>query len=223
MTSLFMNNQAERYSTPGFDRRDWMQIGGSLLGGLGIGAIAMYLLDPQAGERRRRQLAQVAAEAGDQLGQLGTGVLNAAESATGSVGSMISDVADRAMDAVSDSNLSAGYLADRVAESMNTQAHSTSIAAMVFTCVGCAVVGAGLMFILDPDAGHRRRIFVRDKTLSAAHRANKKIRGKGKHYGRMVRGVYHEASDAVKQATGQERRDQNLAWTTDPQQITNPQ
>src|ERR671921_742720 len=41
----------------------------SLLGGAVLGAVAMYLMDPEAGERRRRELAEKADDATSRAGE----------------------------------------------------------------------------------------------------------------------------------------------------------
>ena len=52
-----------------------------------------------------------------------------------------------------------------------------------------AAIGAGLMFLLDPDRGTRRRALGRDQVLSAGRRAGDQLGAKARHIGNRARGL----------------------------------
>ena len=59
----------------------------------------------------------------------------------------------------------------------------------VISFLAGAAIGAGLMFLLDPDRGDRRRALARDQVLSAGRRAGDQIGAKAKHLGNRARGL----------------------------------
>lgn len=59
--------------------------------------------------------------------------------------------------------------------------------------VAGAAIGAGLMFLLDPDRGNRRRALARDKALSAGRRAGDELGAKARHLGNRARGLVASA------------------------------
>jgi hypothetical protein len=68
-------------------------------------------------------------------------------------------------------------------------------AAIVLTGVG---VGAGLMYILDPDRGRRRRALARDKAASTWNRSEKYVGKVGRDLANRSRGLAHDAKAAIK-------------------------
>jgi len=55
-----------------------------------------------------------------------------------------------------------------------------------------AAAGAGLMYLLDPDGGRRRRARVRDRLVSAAHRTSHAVDSTSRDVGNRARGVVAE-------------------------------
>jgi hypothetical protein len=55
-----------------------------------------------------------------------------------------------------------------------------------------AAAGAGLMYLLDPDGGRRRRALVRDRLVSAAHRTGHAVDSTSRDVGNRARGVVAE-------------------------------
>jgi hypothetical protein len=55
-----------------------------------------------------------------------------------------------------------------------------------------AAAGAGLMFLLDPDRGRRRRALVRDQLVRAAHRTGDAVDATSRDVGNRARGVVAE-------------------------------
>jgi osmotically-inducible protein OsmY len=56
-----------------------------------------------------------------------------------------------------------------------------------------AAIGAGLMFLLDPDRGTRRRALARDQALSAGRRAGDQLGARARHLGNRARGLVASA------------------------------
>jgi osmotically-inducible protein OsmY len=56
-----------------------------------------------------------------------------------------------------------------------------------------AAIGAGLMFLLDPDRGNRRRALARDQVTSAGRRAGDELGAKARHLGNRARGLVASA------------------------------
>jgi len=54
-------------------------------------------------------------------------------------------------------------------------------------------IGAGLMFLLDPDRGRRRRALARDRILSAGRHAGKDVGAKTRHLRNRALGVVAQA------------------------------
>ncbi|MFT3774189.1 MAG: SRPBCC family protein [Minicystis sp.] len=60
-------------------------------------------------------------------------------------------------------------------------------------------VGAGLMYLLDPDRGSRRRALVRDKGVHTAHRMGNLLDKGARDLEYRLRGIAHEARSIVRQ------------------------
>ncbi|HEX5759963.1 MAG TPA: BON domain-containing protein [Thermoanaerobaculia bacterium] len=61
-----------------------------------------------------------------------------------------------------------------------------------WTLLGGVGLGAGLMFLLDPDRGRRRRALVRDKAVRSLNVTGEALRKTGKDLGNRTRGVAAE-------------------------------
>jgi hypothetical protein len=61
-------------------------------------------------------------------------------------------------------------------------------------------IGAGLMYLLDPDQGRRRRALLRDQLVSATNKANKQIGKKARHLQNRAQGVIAEAKSSLQDA-----------------------
>ena len=64
-----------------------------------------------------------------------------------------------------------------------------------------AAIGAGIMYLLDPDGGRRRRALVRDQLVSAGHRASDAV-------GATSRDMTNRARGVVAELRGRLRREQ---------------
>jgi hypothetical protein len=65
---------------------------------------------------------------------------------------------------------------------------------MIVTAVG---VGAGLMYLLDPDRGNRRRALIRDKMVKLNRQTQEAVSGRVKDMGNRAKGMLHEARSMV--------------------------
>lgn len=68
-----------------------------------------------------------------------------------------------------------------------------------------AAIGAGLMFLLDPDRGTRRRALARDQVLSAGRQAGDQLGAKARHIGNRAWGL---AASARARFQGEEAGDE---------------
>ena len=66
-----------------------------------------------------------------------------------------------------------------------------------------AAMGAGLMFLLDPDRGTRRRALARDRILSAGRDAGDDLGARARHLGSRARGLVAGARSRM-QAHGED-------------------
>ncbi len=58
-------------------------------------------------------------------------------------------------------------------------------------------IGAGLMYILDPDRGNRRRALARDQVVSAAHTVEDTVSGRSQDIRNRAQGVIAETRGAL--------------------------
>ena len=65
---------------------------------------------------------------------------------------------------------------------------------LIWPALGGVALGAGLMFILDPDRGRRRRAVARDKVTSAVNKTGEVIGKKSRDLKNRAQGVVAEAS-----------------------------
>jgi gas vesicle protein len=96
------------------------------------------------------------------------------------------DIADRARSAASRGRSYAKQHLPRRREP------ETDVTTLLLTAAGCALLGAGLMYLLDPDAGRRRRARVRDKMIRAGHAAEEYARDTGRYMSDRARGLASE-------------------------------
>jgi len=244
----------------------------SLLVGAAAGVAAMYLLDPEQGERRRRLLASKANEywddASEALGHQWHNVADYAKDAgqhayaaaqgyanefmghaRGAAGDVQSHADDARAHAVRQaqswieqgrqylkkygdqaaaygnkavSNVPGpsdvqsmlqnyGHAAWDQARKIGSTAHdravdalnrgrravaprqSTSVVPVALTAMSFCLVGAGVMYVVDPQKGRARRTWIYDKVSSFVRRSGKTAYGKGKHFANRAYGAAAEA------------------------------
>ena len=203
----------------------------SLLGGAVLGAVAMYLLDPETGARRRRQIAETTGEAAHSAGEtlhplwervsdaartaglgiaggaaaLGHGVADRYEDVRDSrrvrhFGDNVSDFGHRVAERFKRAGLQArkGAAAAAAAPSewfgREEESHAGAYAA---TGIGTLVLGAGLMYMLDPQRGRQRRTVALDQARSIVNRTGRTFRQVGQDLRNRTRGYAHQARGMV--------------------------
>ena len=187
----------------------------SLLAGAALGAAAMYLLDPEAGERRRRVIAErtgdAAHRAGEALGPVWDRVSDTARNlsagAAAGAASLGHSVADTASEKYAEArdagSHSAHHIGDLIADKLHRArkqvrqafhrdepSHAGAYAA---TGVGTLVLGAAAMYLLDPQRGRERRAHLMDQATSVVRRTGRACQRIGRDLGNRAKGYAHEA------------------------------
>ncbi len=155
----------------------------TFLTGAGVGTALMYLLDPDAGHKRRGQLRQNALGAVESTRDSVTSAVESVESAYHTVGQKAHDWTDRVRDSLSHlkdraaalphaARHDAGALADSARSALSRgaahlprvtwkqddeESDGFSAATFAATALTTAVAGAALMYLFDPKQGARRR------------------------------------------------------------------
>ena len=63
----------------------------------------------------------------------------------------------------------------------------------IFAILGGLGIGAGLMYLLDPEKGNQRRGLIRDKVLKLNRQTQATVGGKVKDLSNRAKGMLHEA------------------------------
>jgi gas vesicle protein len=189
-----------------------------IVGGLGVGAAAMYLLDPNQGERRRRVLAERASdtfhdawdavsehagEAGEKL----AGVLPVAREKLiqqmDDAGETASEKAARARNAAREWIESARARLSNKASAMSPfERHRVAPAVVAATSTGLAALAIGVtaMYFCDPDRGRARRAWIGQKFTRTVNETGKFMRATGRHLANKGQGYYHQTRSAAEGA-----------------------
>jgi hypothetical protein len=131
-----------------------------LIGGLGLGAGLIYMLDPERGERRR-------ALARAQLERYRRRTDDLWDHTTRSLGRQARELLARAP-------LARRYRRPGPGELLLARAKQLGILKGILM-LGCTGLGAGMMYVLDPRLGRRRRALVRHKAQAYWRRLGKFI------------------------------------------------
>jgi len=192
-------------------RRDLIETSLSLLGGMGLGAAMMYLFDPESGQDRREHIGRRTGSAvGGTTEALGAALYGLADHAR-DLGHTVSDRLSHGTERVSDWGSSVGSSTAEGARDLwhrgrravgwerEEESAADSVTNMALAAVGCCALGAGLMYLLDPQVGGRRRAMARDKATHYAQGAGEYLGSKSRHLRNRAQGVYHEARSMVQQ------------------------
>jgi len=130
-----------------------------LVAGIGAGLAAMYLLDPEAGPQRRRQLGRAAGSAMESAGQTLGGAWNSLSSTAANVGSQLRDQAGQLRDRGGEM---AGQFAESARQMLPEREPEHHYVGQTACALGSMLLGAGITYLFDPDRGQQRRQSVRD-------------------------------------------------------------
>jgi hypothetical protein len=163
----------------------------SLVGGVGIGAGLLYLLDPDKGQKRRERILGSAGDlasqardyAGEALGGIGGKVGNMLGSAREYAGEKLQGVSDYAHDR-------AGDVRDFAQRRVFGETRAEHRVGVTICALSSMALGAALMYAFDPASGKTRRRYVRDKAGELASAAG---------------GYAHQAGEAIKSGVEQAR------------------
>ena len=154
-----------------------------LIGGLGLSAGLIYVLDPERGAQRR-------ATARAQLERYRRQTDDLWDHTRRSLGRQASDLFAR-------SPLARRYRRPGPGELLLARAAQLGILKGLLV-LGCTGLGAGIMYVLDPRLGRRRRALVRDKAQAYWRRTGKLI-------GQTVRDARQRASGLIAETQSQLR------------------
>jgi hypothetical protein len=178
-------------------KRDLVEIGTSMLGGLGLGAIGMYLFDPDKGMNRRRmirrQTHEMIDDANRRLHYAGSRVMHLRDEAAnyaGQAGQKMRRLRDEAGEYL---HRGQGRMKNRLSSVMPDE-NSSSAMPTVLAVAGALALGGAMMYLMDPVSGRRRRARIRDKATHYAHETTDTFSSTGRHLRNRAKGVYHEAT-----------------------------
>ncbi len=214
----------------------------SLLAGAGIGMAVMYLMDPQNGPKRRRQIAhstrqtfddasdaisRTARSAMSRLSEVGEDLSNttrhgssrlgdAGESIGESIGSAWKSLRGSTADQSERTSERIGEYADTIRSMLRRQARNVTprrwrsssrrwqmdqasdYVAPAAGGLGILLLGAGAMYLFDPDRGRSRRAYLRDKAYSIANDMGSFMQKTGRHLSNRLRGTVAEGQAAFR-------------------------
>jgi gas vesicle protein len=198
----------------------------SLLGGAALGTLAMYLLDPEHGDKRRaaaRQVArrafqttadaarsayqrtsQVAGDTWDKVSEKAADASTAAYDALPS-GQLFVDTASNAASSAADAahswfDSARGYLSRRSPRMERHSDYAMEPAAVSATALSTLLIGASAMWLFDPDRGRARRAWVGQKFTRAMNEIGNFARTTGRHLRNKSKGYYHQTASTVRGA-----------------------
>jgi len=137
------------------------------------GAAVMYLLDPEAGQKRRSRLSEAAIGAAGTTGSTLHTAMNQVGARAGHAGSRIGHVANDLMDQAMHA---AGYVKSRAQETIEDgrdwihppKSHKAATAAALgISGTGALALGLAAMYLLDPRQGEERRTALLNKANGA--------------------------------------------------------
>jgi hypothetical protein len=170
-----------------------MRNAASFIGGAGTGLVLMYLFDPKQGRQRREYVAGIA-KGGVQVTE------EAISSGWKTVREKAVDVAHATSEAASAFGRSISHAADRSGSIRGGRTSGYSGGGWGRDlAVGSAMVaiGAGVMYLTDPFAGHRRRATARDKFLSGFNWMAHQIERQSRNIWNRLRGGAHQLKSEI--------------------------
>ncbi len=209
----------------------------SVLGAAGLGAGLMFLMDPNKGDERRSLLADRAGDAASSAGSavgsaiehvahhargLGNALASHAHRVGGQIGSAASDVADSVSDQYNDGRRGMRH---RMNSWMGQPDHAMGPLGVTLTAVGTLVIGAGVMYLMDPKQGASRRNRISRGVRDGAEAVYDAGRRTAKQASGMVRSDMDKAENKVKSSFSSLQNEAGNFRPTENtygRQITNP-
>lgn len=195
-------------ANPSSSCRTGMNAALGMLGGAGLGAALMYLMDPNQGAERRHHLADIAGEAMESTSQaLRTGAehlghkaadagaaLYAAVPSSKDIGHTGRLLGRRASEAAESTRQHAGDWLDSARGMFphRQRQHEVSATTAGIGGVAALAIGLGAMWLFDPDRGRGRRAWIGQKMNRCVNETGKFMRATGRHLRNKSRGYYHE-------------------------------
>ena len=185
----------------------------ALAGGAAVGALMMYLLDPEEGAQRRRYTGQLASgalsgtasalgSAWDYTKDMASHVGQATAAGAGAFRQTLSDTGQQISDTVGHSRFGrsasrfGGQASDRFGYLMHGNRSTGFIDGgfgQTLSAIGFLTLGVAAMYYYDPKDGARRRSTCRDQFLSGFNRMARSIDRLGRHLYNRATGMAHEA------------------------------
>ncbi len=154
----------------------------SLIGGIGLGAGLLYILDPDKGRRRRESLLHGAQDLGrgvaDRAGSWAHTAKDYAGDAASSVIETVSSAVNRLAGRGGEYAKQARDYASEKADTARQYAlhqlggHDSHILSTTACALGSMALGVALMYAFDPTSGRNRRRAAADMARQAAHKAS---------------------------------------------------
>jgi gas vesicle protein len=195
-----------------------------VVAGAGIGAVLMFLLDPDQGRRRREQLADLAAEAMEKTTDTVSHAWEAgSEKALGAGSALYAAAPSRrgmrksgrrmlggassafgsTRDTASDWLESARSHLPGYRRSRGMQRYLPEVPSQVSTstagisAAGALALGLGAMWLFDPGKGRARRAWIGQKATRVLNETGSFMRATGRHMANKSKGYYYEGRKAV--------------------------
>ena len=82
----------------------------------------------------------------------------------------------------------------------------------IFVILAAVGLGAGLMYVFDPDRGNRRRALLRDKMMKFNRQTQETVGGRVKDMSNRAKGMLHEAKSMF-ESGGEESSQQSPTFS----------
>jgi hypothetical protein len=154
------------------------------VGGLGLGAGLMYLLDPEKGERRRDLIRAQFTTYGRQTDDF-------LDATTRTFGRQAHGLLAKARVPL--------WHQQGLGDRLLAQAEQVGMTKGLLL-LGCVGLGAGMVYLLEPSGGPRRRALVRDKMRAYWHNTDDFLRTAAREVSKRTHGLTTEEAQAAQQA-----------------------
>lgn len=176
----------------------------SFAAGVAVGAGLEYLLDPDAGHKRRKHYSHAL---GDYVSDIGDRVRHLGEDAYGRASHTARAARDWTMSTQQHARKRAGGWLDMYRNGQHDHDSHLGAGAMLGTALGAMGIGALIMYAFDPQMGQRRRAMVRDQAIGRWNDAREYVSDVARDAAGHIQGYAHEARSVIQ---GDKPTDQQL-------------